>query len=156
MAADSVSIFLKNLSNKGWRNYGAVPPMLQGETLKIKNLGDLVAPVVVFGGPYSNLHALQAMQARCEAMGISSQNIICTGDAAAYCAHPEECIQFLRDWGIHVLAGNCEINLSHWNSPLSNIARASKNERKEVWQLPGVSQYCNHLGGRLSNFSQCL
>ena len=86
--------------------------MLQETALKIKDLGDLSAPTLLFGGPYSNLHALEAMKAWADAQGISPSNTICTGDVAAYCAYPEECTQTIKDWGIHVLAGNCEINLA--------------------------------------------
>lgn len=69
-------------------------------------------PVLVFGGPYSNLRALQALQARAAALGVSPSSVICTGDVVAYCAEPEETIAAIRDWGCHVVAGNCEQQLA--------------------------------------------
>ncbi|MEM7040029.1 MAG: metallophosphoesterase family protein [Bacteroidota bacterium] len=44
-------------------------------------------------------------------MGIPASNIICTGDIVGYCAEPEEVVQMVRDWGIHNIAGNVEIQL---------------------------------------------
>jgi predicted phosphodiesterase len=72
-------------------------------------------PLIIFGGPYSNLQATLAMKNQAEATGVSPTNIICTGDAVAYCAQPDETVEFLRSWGVHVLMGNCEESLG-WNS----------------------------------------
>ena len=68
--------------------------------------------LIIFGGPYSNLHASQAMQAEAEKLGIPASHIICTGDIVAYCAHPEETVQLFREWGIQIIAGNCEEQLA--------------------------------------------
>ena len=50
----------------------------------------ITPPILVFGGPYSNLRATQAMRARAEELGIPPSSTICTGDVVAYCAEPEE------------------------------------------------------------------
>lgn len=68
-------------------------------------------PVLIFGGPYSNLAATRAMQAEAAVRGIPTCNCICTGDVVAYCAQPEETTQLIRDWGIPVVMGNCEESL---------------------------------------------
>lgn len=68
--------------------------------------------LLVFGGPYSNLRATQAMKAEAEKLGIPPSHIICTGDVVAYCAEPEETTQLVRDWGINVVVGNCEVQLA--------------------------------------------
>lgn len=67
--------------------------------------------MIVFGGPYSNLEALKAMQSYCVAENIHPDQIICTGDIVAYCADPLACIKLIKDWGIHCIAGNVELNL---------------------------------------------
>ena len=69
-------------------------------------------PVLVFGGPYSNLRALAAVRARAEELGIPAAHCICTGDVVAYCAEPEQTVAAIRDWGCHVIAGNCEEQLA--------------------------------------------
>lgn len=69
-------------------------------------------PLLVFGGPYSNLEATQAMRAKADELGVPAGNVICTGDVVAYAAHPEETAELIRDWGIHVVAGNCEEQLA--------------------------------------------
>jgi len=69
-------------------------------------------PVLVFGGPYSNLRALAALRQRAGELGIPASHCICTGDVVAYCAEPEETTQAIRDWGCHVIAGNCEEQLA--------------------------------------------
>ena len=65
-------------------------------------------PVIVFGGPYGNLQATQAMQEICIQSGIPPERVICTGDVVAYCGNPEETTSLVRDWGCHVIMGNCE------------------------------------------------
>jgi predicted phosphodiesterase len=82
-------------------------------TNKMKDLGDtsVASRLLVFGGCYSNLAATQAMQAVALKLDINPQQIICTGDLIAYCAEPVEVIDLIRDWGIHVLMGNCEESL---------------------------------------------
>lgn len=69
-------------------------------------------PLLVFGGPYSNLEATQAIHAEAERLGIPSGNTLCTGDLVAYCAAPEETVNYIREWGIAVVLGNCEQSLS--------------------------------------------
>jgi predicted phosphodiesterase len=69
-------------------------------------------PLLVFGGPYSNLLATQAMRTEAERLGIQPHQIICTGDVVAYGGEPEATTQLIRDWGVHVIAGNCEEQLA--------------------------------------------
>jgi predicted phosphodiesterase len=52
------------------------------------------------------------MRARAEGLGIPASRCICTGDVVAYCAEPEETTSAVRDWGCHVVAGNCEEQLA--------------------------------------------
>ncbi len=68
--------------------------------------------ILLFGGPYSNLQATQAMRAEAEHLGIDPAHTICTGDVVAYCANPAETVAEIRDWGVHVVAGNCEQQLA--------------------------------------------
>ncbi|MCI0505057.1 MAG: metallophosphoesterase [Gammaproteobacteria bacterium] len=75
-------------------------------------LPDIVEPIVVFGGPYGNLQALQELKRICHELNIPPRRIFCTGDLAAYCAQPLESIAFVRSWGIHVIAGNVELQLA--------------------------------------------
>lgn len=70
------------------------------------------SPLLVFGGPYSNLRALLALKAEAERLAIPASHVICTGDVVAYCAEPEETVSAVRDWGIAVIAGNCEESLA--------------------------------------------
>lgn len=67
--------------------------------------------LLVFGGVYSNLQALEALYEYAHTAGYTPEEIICTGDVVAYCAQPEESVQLIRDWGIHCIAGNVEIQL---------------------------------------------
>ena len=69
-------------------------------------------PLLIFGGPYSNLRATLAMRARAVELGIPPASCICTGDVVAYCTEPEETTAAIRDWGCHVIAGNCEEQLA--------------------------------------------
>lgn len=77
----------------------------------VQDLGKLNGQILVFGGVYSNLPALERLMGIAENLQIPSQNIICTGDIVGYCAEPEECVQTIRRWGVHCIAGNVEIQL---------------------------------------------
>ncbi len=76
------------------------------------DLGLLTGPVLVFGGPYSNLAATQAMQQVARQRDIPAARVICTGDLVAYCAEPQATVDLIRDWGIPVVMGNCEESLA--------------------------------------------
>lgn len=72
------------------------------------HIGHFTEPMLLFGGPYSNLQATQALKAKAETLAIPPERIICTGDIVAYCGQPAATTDLIRDWGIHVLMGNCE------------------------------------------------
>jgi predicted phosphodiesterase len=74
------------------------------------DLGD--GPILVFGGPYSNVRATRALRALAQNRNIPARRVICTGDVVAYAAEPQETIDEIRDWGCKVIAGNCERQLS--------------------------------------------
>lgn len=74
-----------------------------------KDIGDLGGPVLIFGGPYSNLQATDAVLARAGELGATC---ICTGDVVAYCARPAETVAAIRAAGCAVVAGNCEVQLA--------------------------------------------
>ncbi|MDH5749725.1 MAG: metallophosphoesterase, partial [Rhodospirillales bacterium] len=75
------------------------------------DIGNLDGPVLVFGGPYGNLQAVRAVLAEAKRLGIPPSRVICTGDVVAYCADPAATVDVIRDWGIHVVMGNCEESL---------------------------------------------
>lgn len=79
---------------------------------KIKNIGRLQGKILLFGGVYSNLQALEAIQEMAKTENIAPENCICTGDSIGYCAQPEETLQAIKKWKIHSIAGNVEIQLN--------------------------------------------
>ncbi len=78
---------------------------------KIENLGNISNKVLLFGGVYSNLQALEALKQIAESEGIKAENCICTGDIVGYCAQPEETVQLFKIWKAKSIAGNVEIQL---------------------------------------------
>lgn len=76
------------------------------------DLGNQNGRLLVFGGPYSNLAATAAMHRRAGELDIPPGRVICTGDLVAYCAEPAQTVDLVRDWGIHVVMGNCEESLA--------------------------------------------
>jgi predicted phosphodiesterase len=76
-----------------------------------KNIGKLSGKVLVFGGAYSNLQALKKLKEIATDLKIPSSNIMNTGDVVGYCAQPEEVVQMNKDWGVHTIVGNVEIQL---------------------------------------------
>jgi len=76
--------------------------------MRVQDLGAIDRPLLVFGGVYSNFHALQALFAQAAAFGFADDQLINTGDAVAYCAAPQACVEALRKRGIASIAGNVE------------------------------------------------
>ncbi|WP_298917996.1 metallophosphoesterase family protein [uncultured Roseobacter sp.] len=81
-----------------------------------RDLGIINGPVLLFGGPYSNLHALQALIADADRFQIRGHHMICTGDVVAYCGAPAQTVDTIRQMGASVVAGNCEKQLAE-NAP---------------------------------------
>lgn len=71
--------------------------------LKVHDFGRFDDEVTLFGGPYSNLHALKAL-----ADQQKGRPAICTGDLVAYCADPVATVDLFRDLNWFTVAGNCE------------------------------------------------
>jgi len=83
---------------------------MNGEKI-INQLGNLEDRLLLFGGVYSNLQSLIALKAWAEENKYVPENIFCTGDVLGYCAQPVECIDLIKEWGIHSIAGNVELQL---------------------------------------------
>jgi predicted phosphodiesterase len=69
-------------------------------------------PVMVFGGPYSNLEATRAALAEAARLAIPPDRIICTGDVVAYGADPAATVELVRGSVRHVVIGNCEQSIA--------------------------------------------
>ncbi|MEM9425858.1 MAG: metallophosphoesterase [Pseudomonadota bacterium] len=67
------------------------------------DFGPIDEPVVLFGGPYSNLAALEAL-----AGVIGERPALCTGDVVAYASRPVETVNLMRAMAVGCIAGNCE------------------------------------------------
>lgn len=80
--------------------------------MKHRDLGVLNGAVLLFGGPYSNVQALDALIAVATTRGITPDHMICTGDVVAYCGAPAASVARIRDLGCAVAAGNCEVQLA--------------------------------------------
>ena len=78
---------------------------------EVKKISITANRILLFGGVYSNLQAVQKLKSIAELKGFSPNEIICNGDIVGYCAQPEECLQFVKAWGIHNIIGNVEENL---------------------------------------------
>lgn len=78
---------------------------------RVRDLGTIEGPLLVFGGPYSNLEATEALLDAAQNAGIPTGSILCTGDVCAYCGDPQATADLLREAGITVVQGNCDENL---------------------------------------------
>lgn len=84
-----------------------------GNSLKKIDLGHLNGDILIFDGLYSNLHAHEAFINYTINFGISTKKVICTGGIVAYFAYAEGSVKLIREFGCHVLAGNCERQLAN-------------------------------------------
>ncbi len=80
--------------------------------MRLQDLGQLNDPVLLFGGPYSNLQATCALIRQAHMRGVAPSHMICTGDLVAYCGQPVETVAKIRQLGCPVVAGNCEVQLA--------------------------------------------
>lgn len=69
-------------------------------------------PLMVIGGPYSNLEATQAILREAARREIPPDRIICTGDVVAYGGDPAATVELIRNADCHVVMGNCEESLA--------------------------------------------
>jgi len=69
-------------------------------------------PVLVFGGPYSNLEATEAVLAEARRLAIPPRRVLCTGDIVAYGADALATVAAVRAAGIAAIMGNCEESLA--------------------------------------------
>lgn len=74
--------------------------------MKHRDFGRMDGPTVLFGGPYSNLQAMEAL-----VRAADGRDALCTGDVVAYCAEPNETAGLYLDAGWPGVAGNCERQL---------------------------------------------
>lgn len=58
----------------------------------------LGAPVLLFGGPYSNLEATRAVLTEARRRSIPPERIVCTGDVVAYCADANATVDLRKFW----------------------------------------------------------
>ena len=72
---------------------------------------DVDGRLLVFGGPYSNLQATEALLAEARRLGLGPDRLLCTGDLVAYCAEPQATVDLIRETGCPVVQGNCEESL---------------------------------------------
>ena len=87
---------------------GCVGPRFKGEMgLRVQDFGRFDDCVTLFGGPYSNVHALEALVSR-----QAGTPAICTGDIVAYCADPAATVSMMRQLGWPCVAGNCEVQIA--------------------------------------------
>src|SRR5260221_3588600 len=82
-----------------------------GSSMDGRVMVQMDGPVLVFGGPYSNLEATQAVLAEAAARGIPPQRIVCTGDIVAYGADAPATLIAGRDAGIWAVMGKFEESL---------------------------------------------
>jgi predicted phosphodiesterase len=93
--------------------YGRAGGFIQGMSIvKHQDLGVLAGPVLLFGGPYSNLQAFEAMIGAAQGLDIPAGRMICTGDVVAYCGDPSATVDAMRQAGVALVAGNCEKQLA--------------------------------------------
>ena len=76
------------------------------------DLGPLDGRVLVGGGAYGNLQALEAFDRLAGGLGIPPGNVIHNGDIAAYCADADACSDLARTRGWASIKGNVEAQLA--------------------------------------------
>lgn len=76
--------------------------------MKPADLGTFTEPVLICGGAYGNLQALETLAQLQLSLGINDARVIHSGDAVAYCADTEGSVRFMAARGWHAIKGNVE------------------------------------------------
>ena len=87
-------------------------PFVGGGAMPEERVLPMDGPVLVFGGPYSNLEATLAVLAEAQRRAIPRERIVCTGDIVAYAADAVATTAAIREAGIWAVMGNCEESLA--------------------------------------------
>jgi sulfatase maturation enzyme AslB (radical SAM superfamily)/predicted phosphodiesterase len=88
------------------------PEAAKKEAMNAVHLIRAEGPLIIFGGPYGNLEATQAMLGEAARLGVPAERTICTGDVVAYGADPAATVALVRAGGCPVVMGNCEESLA--------------------------------------------
>ena len=75
----------------------------------LKDLGILKGKIALFGGAYSNIEALHALEKTLIEKDINQT--LNTGDIVGYCANPQEAVEFVKEKAYQGILGNVEIQL---------------------------------------------
>ncbi len=75
-------------------------------------LGPIDEPLLICGGAYGNLEAMEALLLRAAELGIPTQRIIHTGDVIAYCADARATAERVQQLGLLSIRGNVEDQLA--------------------------------------------
>lgn len=108
----------------------------------------------IFGGCYSNLQATQRLQVIANQLGFEPHQIICTGDVVGYCAQPEETVQLIKNWGIHCIAGNVEVQLREGNPDCG--CNFNEGSRCDLFSLQWFPYSQKHLSNQALEWMQTL
>lgn len=102
---------------------------------KVKDLGHKRGEMLLFGGVYSNLQALEAVISIAQEHNIAPENCICTGDIIGYCGQPQETLDTFKKWGAYSILGNVEIQLrdDQQDCGCDFTAGSRCDEFSEVW-----------------------
>ena len=109
--AHSASLFAGFMRKYSKHRYFSNQGEMIGGPMRSVDLGLLEGPVLIFGGPYSNLEATQRILDCAIKRNIPPSRVICTGDTVAYCSDAAETVRLIQESGIHVLKGNIEESL---------------------------------------------
>lgn len=101
--------------------------------------------LLLFGGVYSNLQALEALFDWAKLNNFKADQIVCTGDVVGYCAQPQECVDLVKDWGVYCIAGNVEIQLRNGDDDCGcNFSEESSCDLNSRNWYPFAKEHVNH------------
>lgn len=79
-----------------------------GETMRIAELGEIGSQALLYGGPGSNVQAVEQCFAVALARGIAHAAVIGTGDVVGPGGNPAAAVEAVRAFGGPVVAGDCD------------------------------------------------
>lgn len=110
----------------------------------IRELGNLSDKLLLFGGVFSNLQALEALLKVAESEKLDASQVICTGNIIGYFAQPNECLDLLRKQDVQCTAGYIEGHIRNGQNEtdISGTLEFSSSEDTKLW-YPFVEENLN-------------
>lgn len=120
--------------------------------MRIRELGRVSGRMLLFGAPYANLFAMEALFEAMVDLRVSRRAMLCTGDVMGIGAAPAATYEMLREAGVPIVKGDCDAHVA-WSGTdvcqgLDPGPQGAK--RTEAWHAHAMTEVPKPVRERLA------